>query len=73
MGAVTRAQEMQSALASVTGYAMQAERAFLEWRLMHRACKYECVCGTYRKVHEEAREKLYKAQDEFVARFGGES
>lgn len=70
---MTRAEEMQYALAGVTGLAMQAELAYVEWRLVHATCKYECTCGTYRKMHEEAREKLYKAQDEFVARFGGES
>ena len=66
-----RAKALQSALASVTGYAMQAERMFLEWRGEHESrCKFDCVCGTARKRHEEAREKLFAAQDRLVAQFG---
>lgn len=71
---MTLAQEMRSALAGVTGYAMQAQEAYMEWQRIHKkGCTYECTCSTWRNIHEEARLKLYKAQDEFIARFAQEA
>ena len=65
-----RAAAMRSGIASVTGYAMQAQDAYHQWKSIHdTACTYECKCGTWREVHEEAKRKLYKAQDDFIERF----
>ena len=63
-------KSMRDGLASVTGYAMQAQDVYREWKAIHdSACTYECKCGTWRQVHEEAKQKLYKAQDAFIERF----
>ena len=64
------AKAMQSGLASVTGYAKQAQDVYHQWKSIHdTACTYECKCGTWREVLEEAKRKLYKAQDDFIERF----